>query len=95
MDSLSFAGVDGRSFLMAYPAEEKSAIETLATASNRRQLEALLKEISGRDWTLKLNAKEGLTTKQSNKPAPPPGNDFKDEPLIQEALEMFKGQIKS
>jgi DNA polymerase III subunit gamma/tau len=95
VDSLKFTGVDGRGFLVGYPAEEKSAIETLATASNRRQLEALLKEVSGRDWTLKLSVKEGLAAKQSNEPAPPPGNDFKDEPLIQEALEMFKGQIKS
>jgi DNA polymerase-3 subunit gamma/tau len=93
IDSLTVLGAEGRNFLVGYPPEEKSAIETLATASNRRQLEALLKEISGRDWTLKLNGKEGLKGSR----AEPKGRaeEFKDDPIIQEALEMFKGEIKS
>jgi hypothetical protein len=71
--------------------EEKAAIETLITANNRRQLEELLKQTSGRDWTLKFIAREGLPAKRAAAPAP----DYKDDPLIQEALEMFKGEIKS
>src|SRR2546422_5661172 len=65
VDSLTVVGAEGRNFLLAYPTDEKSAIETLATTSNRRQLETLLKEISGRDWTAKLSAKEGLPGKSS------------------------------
>jgi DNA polymerase III subunit gamma/tau len=93
VDSLTVLGTDGRNFLLGYPPEEKSAIETLATMSNRRQLEALLKEVSGRDWTAKLNAKEGLT--RANDQPPRRADEFKDDRLIQEALEMFKGEIKS
>ena len=95
VDSLTVVGAEGRNFLLAYPTDEKSAIETLATTSNRRQLEALLSEISGRDWSLKLNAKEGVTVKKSNDQPPAKAVDFKNDPLIQEALEMFKGEIKS
>jgi DNA polymerase III subunit gamma/tau len=95
VDSLTVLGGEGRNFLLAYPPEEKSAIETLATISNRRQLEALLKEVSGRDWTAKLNAKEGLPAKKANDQPTGRDDEFRDDPLIQEALEMFKGEIKS
>jgi DNA polymerase III subunit gamma/tau len=94
VDSLTVLGVEGRNFVLGYPPVEKSAIETLATISNRRQLEALLKEFSGRDWTVKLNQKEGLAAHRAND-QPAKADDFKDDPLIQEALEMFKGEIKS
>ncbi|MEP6602968.1 MAG: DNA polymerase III subunit gamma/tau [Spartobacteria bacterium] len=87
VDSLAVVGAEGRSFVVGYRPDEKSAIETLATASNRKQLETLLKEISGRDWTLKLTAKEGLPAKKAE--------SYKDDPIIQEALEMFKGEIKA
>ena len=89
VDSLSYVGTDGRNFIVGYPPEEKSSIETLATAANRRQLETLLKEISGRDWTLRLKADESAV-----RTAKPP-SDYRNDPLIQEALEMFKGEIKT
>jgi len=95
VDSLTVLDAEGRNFLLGYPPEEKSAIETLATISNRRQLEALLKEVSGRDWTAKLNAKEGLPAKKANDQPTRRDDEFRDDPLIQEALEMFKGEIKS
>jgi DNA polymerase III subunit gamma/tau len=95
VDALTVVGVDGRNFVLGYPPEEQSAIETLATTSNRRQLEALLEEISGREWSVKLEAKEGLPGRKSKEQASPPARDFKNDPLIQEALEMFKGEIKS
>ncbi|MDB6147721.1 MAG: polymerase subunit gamma and tau [Spartobacteria bacterium] len=95
VDSLTVIGVEGRHFALGYPPEEKSAIETLATTSNRRQLETLLKEISGREWTVKLTAKEGLPGKKPPEQTASRSEQFKDDPLIQEALEMFKGEIKS
>ncbi|MFN2540897.1 MAG: hypothetical protein ABR514_01845, partial [Chthoniobacterales bacterium] len=66
-------------------------IETLVTANNRRQLEDLLKQASGRDWSLKFTTREGLSRKKTSAGA----GDYKDDPLIQEALEMFKGEIKT
>jgi DNA polymerase-3 subunit gamma/tau len=95
VDALTVVGTEGRNFIVGYPPEEKSAIETLATSSNRRQLEALLQQVSGREWTVKLQAKEGLPTRKVKEQVSGPAQDFKDDPLIQEALEMFKGEIKS
>ena len=95
VDSLTVLGAEGRNFFLGYPPDEKSTIETLATTTNRRQLETLLKEISGRDWTAKLSAKEGLPGKSSREQPSRKAEEFKDDPLIQEALEIFKGEIKS
>ncbi len=87
VDSLVAVGIEGRNFVVGYPAGDKSSIETLATSSNRRQLETLLKETGGRDWSLKLVAKEGLPAKKQSNP--------QEDPLIREALEMFKGELKT
>ena len=95
VDSLTVLGAEGRNFFLGYPPDEKSTIETLATTTNRRQLETLLKEISGRDWTAKLSAKEGLPGKSSSEQPSRKAEEFKDDPLIQEALDIFKGEIKS
>ena len=90
VDSLGVVGAEGRSFVLGYPPDQTSAIETLATTSNRRQLETLLQEISGHEWGLKLQPQEGLQTAKSDKGT----ESYPNDPLIQEALEMFKGQIK-
>ncbi len=102
VDSTRGISAEGRTFLIGYPPEQKSMIETLATDNNRRFLETLLKEISGRDWTVKFVMKEGLPAPVVNETAEfPPSKKassaetFKDDPLIKEALEIFKGEIKS
>jgi DNA polymerase-3 subunit gamma/tau len=91
VDALAVIGIDGRNFIVAYPVEEEPSIETLASPSNRKQLEDLLHQISGRGWTLKLMAKEGLARKKTSAAA----DDYKHDLLIREALEVFKGEIKS
>ena len=94
-ESVRPIGIDGRHFQLGYPPNEKSAIETLASANNRRQLETLLKEASDRDWTVKFVAKEGLAIKSAPEQSSKRADEFKDDPLIQEALEIFKGEIKT
>ena len=86
-------GVEGRYFLLGHSPDDKAKIETLASVNNRRQLESLLKEASGRDWSAKFVAKEGIVST----PAEPakPAESFKDDPLIREAIELFKAEIKS
>jgi DNA polymerase-3 subunit gamma/tau len=95
VDSLAVVGAEGRAFTLGYPPSEKSAIETLATTSNRRQLENLLREISGQDWSIKFEGREGLPARKANDQASARAQEYKDDPLIQEALEMFKGEIRS
>jgi DNA polymerase-3 subunit gamma/tau len=98
-------GVEGRFFLLGFPPEHKNVMESLARPANREFLEAHIKEGTGREWSLKLSVKEGLIA--SPPPSPPEDDiaptrpakkgtraEFKDDPLIREALEIFKGEIK-
>jgi DNA polymerase-3 subunit gamma/tau len=86
-------GTEGRNFLLGHAPAEKSKIETLASANNRRQLETLLSEASGRDWSVKFVAKDGILPSTAD--AAKPAESFKDDPLIQEAIELFNAEIKT
>src|SRR4029453_3248745 len=91
-------GIDGRNFFLGHSPEDQSKVEALASANNRRQLETLLREASGRDWSVRFVAKEGIMPPKAfgaTSEEETPVESFKDDPLIQEALEMFNAQIKS
>jgi DNA polymerase III subunit gamma/tau len=92
-ESVRPIGIDGRNFLLGHSPDDKSKIEALASVNNRRQLETLLKEATGRDWSVKFVAKDGIL--RSTAEGPKPAKSFKDDPLIQEAIELFNAQIKS
>ena len=91
-------GTEGRNFLIGFAPDQRSMMDILGTQTNRKFLETLLQEITGKDWTMKLSVREELPAEQS---APSQtgkssrAHDFKDDPLIQEAIEMFKAEIKS
>jgi len=60
-------------------------------------VEGLLQEIGGNDWTLKATVNDELAPKDPKAhemPAADP-NSYQDVPLIREALEIFKGEIKT
>jgi len=91
-ESVAPIGTDGRNFQLGYSPDQKSAIEALASVNNRKQLETLLHESSGRDWTVKFIAQEGI--KLPNTGDAKSNELMTNDPLIQEALEMFKGEIR-
>ena len=93
-ESIRPIGIDGRNFLLGHSPDDKSKIEPLASANNRRQLEMLLKEATGRDLSVRFVAKEGIPQSSAGDTAKS-AESFKDDPLIQEAIEMFNAQIKS
>jgi len=68
-------------------------MDILGTATNRKLIEALLRQVSGKDWTLKLTVQETLPSKKESPVQSSPEN-YADDPIIQEALEIFKGEIK-
>ena len=69
-------------------------MDILSTATNRKLIETLLREVSGKDWTLKITVRENLLPKVQ--PAGESASEnYTDDPLIREALQMFKGQIRS
>jgi DNA polymerase III subunit gamma/tau len=82
-------GASGRNFELGFPNDQRMVMEHLSSRANREFLEALLKEISGREWALKFSLKENL-------PAKTPATKSKNAPaIVREALEMFKGEIKT
>ena len=100
-----YLGTEGRDVLLGFAPKEKTIMEGLLRANNRSFLEALLKDLTGSDWTLKLSLVEGLpptaaaaeaqSEAETLKFKPNDAESFKNDPLIQEALEIFKGEIKS
>jgi DNA polymerase-3 subunit gamma/tau len=89
-------GIEGRNFQLGFSPNEKAMMDILGTQTNRKFLETVLHEITGRDWTVKLTVNDELPSKHAMPSESGKGSEnFKDDPLIQEALEMFKAQIKS
>ena len=80
-------GANGRNFELGFPTDQRMVMEHLSSRANREFLEALLKEISGRDWALKFSVRENLPGKISKTKKAPA--------IVQEAVELFKGEIKS
>jgi DNA polymerase III gamma/tau subunit len=92
-ESIRPVGIDGRNFLLGHSPDDRSKVEALASANNRRQLETLLREASGRDWSVKFVAKDGIPSSVAVETAK--SASFKDDPLIQEAIELFNARVKS
>jgi len=90
-------GIEGRFLTVGFPPEQKTAMESLSIPKTRDYLDAVLKEISGQDWKIKFVVKEGLPVATPVETAAPKKPEtqatFKDDPLIREALEIFKGEI--
>jgi DNA polymerase-3 subunit gamma/tau len=92
-------GVEGRFLVVGFPPEQKPAMESLSLPKTRDYIDAILKEVSGQDWKIKFVLKEGLPVPAPLEPAVPTKAEtqetFQDDPLIREALEIFKGEIKA
>jgi len=99
VESARALGVEGRFFVVGFPPEQKTAMESVSNPRTRDFLEALIKEISGQDLKMKFILKEGLPVVTiAESPATKKGDPqsmLKDDPLIREALEIFKGEIKT
>ena len=87
-------GIEGRNFKLGFSTDDKATMEFLGTQANRKFLESLLHEITGKDWSVRLIVNEELPAKRAITSQHSRPEDFKDDPLIQEALEMFKGRIR-
>jgi hypothetical protein len=86
-------GVEGRNFKLGFAVGDKAAMDHLGTQANRKFVETLLNEITGKDWTLKLTVNEELASRSGIVSEHSP-QDFKDEPLIQEAIELFNARVR-
>jgi DNA polymerase III subunit gamma/tau len=87
-------GVEGRNFVLGFAPGDKAAMDHLGTQANRKFFETLLHEITGKDWTLKLTVSEELASRSAVAQKDSPSHDFKDEPVIQEAIELFNAKVR-
>jgi len=91
--------LDGRNLQLGFGPGDKSLMEIVGTQTNRKFVETLLHEISNRDFAIKLSVDEkvpsSIPRSGTTADAAPPTAEFKDNPLIQEAIEMFEGKIKT
>ncbi len=92
-ESVRPLGTEGRNFLLGHAPADTSKIETLTSQNNRSQLETLLRDATGRDWSVKFLPKDGILPTAAE--IPKPADAFKDDPLIQQAIELFKVEVKS
>jgi DNA polymerase-3 subunit gamma/tau len=87
-------GIEGRNFKLGFASGDKPMMDILSTQANRKFVETLLHEIAGKDLSLKLTVDEELASKSAAVTEHSP-QDFKDEPLIQEAIEIFNAKVRS
>jgi DNA polymerase-3 subunit gamma/tau len=86
-------GIEGRSFQIGFAPGDKAMMDILGTQANRKFLETLLHEITGTDWSVKLTVNQELPSKQLLASESSRPENFKEDPLIQEAIGLFNAQI--
>jgi hypothetical protein len=86
-------GIEGRNLKLGFAPGDKAAMDHLGTPPTRKFVETLLHEITGKDWTLKMTVNEELASRSTVVQQDSPSDDFKNEPLIQEAIELFNARV--
>src|SRR5438046_1083301 len=70
-------GIEGRNFKLGFAAGDKAMMDILGTQTNRKFVETLLHEITGKDWTLKLTVNEELASRSAVVQEDSSSHDFK------------------
>jgi DNA polymerase-3 subunit gamma/tau len=93
--------VAGRVVRLGFPPEQKMAMESLLRPNNRVFLEKLFTQLAGEERVLECETREGLVIRPVSTPAPAaettpadPMEEFKNDPLIRKALEIFQAEIQ-
>jgi DNA polymerase-3 subunit gamma/tau len=87
-------GIEGRNFKLGFASGDKPMMDILSTQANRKFVETLLHEIAGKDLSLRLTVNEELASRNAAVTEHSP-QDFKDEALIQEAIELFNARVRT
>jgi DNA polymerase-3 subunit gamma/tau len=86
-------GIEGRNFQLGFAPGDKAMMDILGTQANRKFLETLLHEITGTYWSVKLTVNEELPSRQVPASEGSRPENFKEDPLIQEAIGLFNAEI--
>jgi DNA polymerase-3 subunit gamma/tau len=92
--------IEGDLVELGFPTDQKFAMDFLQK-SHRAFLEEIATQLLGRSIEMKFELKEGLVPapppppiESTPPPAADPGVDFRNDPLIRRALELFKAEIQ-
>jgi DNA polymerase III subunit gamma/tau len=83
---------------LGFPKDHAIGVESLSRPNNQKLLEEVVGEVVGGSWKVVFELRDDLAGAEVRpSPAPPPGpmEDFKNDPMIQKALEIFKAEIQS
>jgi DNA polymerase-3 subunit gamma/tau len=84
--------------LLAFPPSQRLAAEALTQPTHRNLLQEILTAIAGEPVAFKTTVRDGVAEKapvvRPEKPPADPMAEFKDDPLIRRALEIFGAKIQ-
>ena len=81
---------------LGFPEEQAIAHDSLMRANNRQFVEAMLSERLGGTYRLEGQVRPGLQLPPDVRPVEVDANEaFKNDPLIQKALDLFRAEIQS
>jgi len=89
-------GRSGTELLIGFPSTEQLAMESLLRSNNRKFVEELLTEIAAAPRTIRAELRDDLVRPETAlRSAATILDGFKNDPLIQKALEIFKAEIEA
>ncbi|HEU0208868.1 MAG TPA: DNA polymerase III subunit gamma/tau [Candidatus Udaeobacter sp.] len=88
-------GIEGRNFKLGFAASDKAMMDILGTQANRKFVETLLFEVTAKDLSLKLTVNEKLPSRNAVAPEHSPSHNFQQDPLINEAIELFNARVRA
>ncbi len=96
----SLLELTGDSLTLGFPTNQSLALEYCDQPNNRKLLESIASQLVGRKISIRFLKREGLVVERVEVPPTPtevsrdPLEEFKDDPLIRKALELFKAEIQ-
>jgi DNA polymerase-3 subunit gamma/tau len=90
--------LEGGTLKLGFPKEHALGVESLSRPNHQKLLEEVVGAVVGGPWKVVFELREDLAVPEV-RPAPGqpprPMEDFKNDPMIQKALEIFKAEIQS
>jgi hypothetical protein len=99
-EALALLAVEGDVAIIGYPPEQFVAAESCQRPNIRQFIGEILSGVTGRSLALRFVERQGLvvapppTRKEESAPPRDPMDEFKTDPLIRKALEIFKAEIQ-
>jgi len=93
-------GLENGVATLGFPESGAFALGSLDKPAQRKLLEAIFTQLSGQPVTVKLELRPGLVVKpvtlptKAPEPVVDPMEEYKNDPLIRHALELFKAEIQ-